>query len=60
MKCNTCKCKKVTYISNIPLCSGLTVLELNFQQDCRYDKYVKDKLAKANKCLYVIFAKGGM
>ena len=65
MKCNTCKSKKLVsrkkrhnnvykMISNIPLCSGLTVLELNFQQDCRYDKHVKDKLAKANKRLYVI------
>ena len=65
MKCNTCKSKKLVsrkrrhknvykMISNIPLCSGLTVLELNFQQDCRYDKHVKDKLAEANKRLYVI------
>ena len=26
---------------------------LNFQQDCRFDKHVKSKLGKANKCLYV-------
>ena len=50
MKCNTCKSKMLVsrkrrhknvykMISNIPLCSGLTVLELNFQQDCRYDKH---------------------
>ena len=41
-------------ISNIPQCSSLTVLGLNFQQDCRYDKHGKDKLAEADKCLNVI------
>ena len=41
-------------ISNIPQCSELTVLGLSFQQDCRFDKHVKGKLGKANKCLYVI------
>ena len=40
--------------SNIQQCSELTVLELNFQQDCRFDKYVKSKLGKADKYLYVI------
>ena len=40
--------------SNIPQCSEVTVLGLNFQQDCRFDKHVKSKLGKANKCLYVI------
>ena len=41
-------------ISKTPQCSGLTALGLNFQQDCWYDKHVEEKLAKANKCLYVI------
>ena len=41
-------------ISNIPQCSSLTVLGLNFQQDCRYDKHGIDKLAEADKCLNVI------
>ena len=41
-------------ILNIPQCSELAVLGLNFQQDCRFDKHVKSKLGKANKCLYVI------
>ena len=41
-------------ILNIPQCSGLTVLGLNFQQDCRFVRHVKDNLAKANKCLYVV------
>ena len=66
MKCNPSKCKELVFrkkshtdvhidmISNIPQCSELTVLGLNFQQDCRFDKHVKSKLGKANKCLYVI------
>ena len=66
MKCNPNKCKELIFrkkrptnvyidmISNIPQCSELTVLGLNFQQDCRFDKHVKTKLDKANKCLYVI------
>ena len=64
MKCNSSKFKELFFrkkrqnvvhkmISNIQQCTGLTVLGFNFQQDCRNDKFVKDKLAKANKCLYV-------
>ena len=34
--------------------SSLSVLGPSFQQDCKFDKYVKSKLGKANKCLYVI------
>ena len=66
MKCNpSWKCRDHVFrkkrhkdvyniISNIPQCSGLTVLRLNFQQDCGYDKHGKDKLAEENKCLNVI------
>ena len=67
MKCNPWECKHRVFRnskkrhwdvydinSNIPQCSGLTVLGLNFQQDCRYDKHGKDKLAEAHKCLNVI------
>ena len=38
----------------MPQCSGLSILGLNFQQDCTFDRHVKDNLAKANKCLYVM------
>ena len=63
MKCNPIKSKELVFrkkrhtdvyidtISNIPQCSELTVLELNFQQDCCLDKYVKSKLGKAEKSL---------
>ena len=67
MKCNPCiKSKEPVFqlkrrndalykmISKTPQCSGLTALGLNFQQDYRYDTHVEEKLAKANKCLYVI------
>ena len=66
MKCKPSKCKDLVFrekrltdvfivmIWNIPECSELTVSGLNFQQDCRFDKYVKGKLGNFNKCLYVI------
>ena len=65
MKCNPLKSKDRVFrkkrhkdvynmISNIPQCSGLTVLGLNFRQDGRYDKHGKDKLAEADNCLNVI------
>ena len=65
MRCISCKCEELVFrkkrhndvykmILDIPQCSGFTALGLNFQQDGRFDRHVKDKLAKVNKCLYVI------
>ena len=41
-------------ILSIPQTSEVTILGLTFQPNCKFSTHLKDKLCKANKCLYVI------
>ena len=41
-------------VNNIPQCKELPVLDVTFQDNCRFTNHVRGKLIKANKCLYVI------
>ena len=65
MNCNSSKCKELVFrkkghtdvystISGIHQCTGLKIVGLTFQPNCRFDIHVTSKLVKANKCLYVI------
>ncbi len=65
MICNPEKCKEMTIhkrgnqeyfptIAMIPVCKSVKVLGVTFQCDGKYGEHVKDKLIKANRCLYVL------
>ena len=41
-------------ILGIPQTSDVTILGLTFQPNCKFSTHLKEKLCKANKCLYVI------
>ena len=41
-------------ILGIPQTSTVTILGLTFQPNCKFSTHLKEKLRKANKCLYVI------
>nr|XP_058951051.1 uncharacterized protein LOC131778662 [Pocillopora verrucosa] len=41
-------------IFGIPQTSTITILGLTFQPNCKFSTHLKEKLGKANKCLYVI------
>ena len=48
-------------ILGVPHTSTVTILGLTFQRNCKFSTHVKEKLCKANNCLYVIrcLQKGG-
>ena len=66
MNLNSTKCKELIMykkrhtaeaynsILGIPQTSTLTILGLTFQPNCKFSTHLKEKLCKANKCLYVI------
>ena len=66
MNSNSTKCKELIMykkrhtaeaynsILGIPQTSTLTILGLTFQPNCKFSTHLKEKLCKANKCLYVI------
>ena len=66
MNSNSTKCKELimykrgytaeaySSISGIPQTSEVTILGLTFQPNCKFSTHLKEKLCKANKCLYVI------
>ena len=65
MSCNPSKCKKLVIrkknndenyakIRDIPQCDNLLLLRVTLQSDCKFNKHVKRKLMKANKCLHVL------
>ena len=66
MNSNSAKCKELIMykkgytaeaynsILDIPRASKVTILGLKFQSNCKFSTHLKEKLCKANKCLYVI------
>ena len=66
MNSNSTKCKELIMykkrhtaeaynsILGIPQTSTVTILGLTFQPNCKFSTHLKEKLCKANKCLYVI------
>ena len=65
MRCNPSKCKELIIrkkghmdnydsILNISQCNSLLILGLTFQPHCRFELHVKNKLCKANQCLYIV------
>ena len=65
MICNPDKCKELVFstsnnvnnypsISGIPLCNKLLLLGVTFQSDCKFSTHVKNKLTKANRCLFIL------
>ena len=66
MNSNSTKCKELIMykkghtaeayksIFGIPQTSTITILGLTFQPNCKFSTHLKEKLGKANKCLYVI------
>ena len=65
MLCNPSKCKEITVLKKgnhelhppifgIPSCTNVSILGVTFQSDCKFNTHVKNKLVKANKCLYVL------
>ena len=66
MNSNPTKCKELimykrgytaeaySSILGIPQTSGVTILGRIFQPNCKFSTHLKEKLCKANKCLYVI------
>ena len=65
MLCNPSKCKEITVLKKgnhelyppifgIPSCTNVSILGVTFQSDCKLNTHVKNKLVKANKCLYVL------
>jgi hypothetical protein len=41
-------------LRDIPQCDNLLLLRVTLQNDCKFNKHVKRKLMKANKCLHVL------
>ena len=62
MLCNLSKrtiLKKGTHelyppIFGIPSCTYVSILGVTFQGNCKFNAHVKNKLIKANRCLYVL------
>ena len=65
MNSNPTKCKELMYkrgytaeayssILGISQTSEVNILGLTFQPNCKFSTHLKEKLCKANKCLYVI------
>ena len=65
MRCNFSKCKEMVFrtkgnnnvletVQNIPQHPELCTLGVAFQENCRFSIRVKNKLAAANKCLYIL------
>ncbi|CAB3991556.1 Hypothetical predicted protein [Paramuricea clavata] len=65
MICNPGKCKEMTIykqgnqeyfspIAMIPMCKAVKVMGVTFQCDGKFGEHVKNKLIKANKCLYIL------
>ena len=65
MSCNPNKCKELIFrkknnsieyprVSNIPQYSSLPLLGVTLQHDCKFSSHVRQKLIKANKCLYIL------
>ena len=65
MSCNPVKCKELTFytkgnnacyspIAMIPRCNEVVILRVTFQCDNKFSTHVKNKLIKANKCLFVL------
>lgn len=65
MKCNFSKCKEMVFrkkgyknvldtVQNIPQHSHICILEVIFQENCRFSIHIKNTLAAANKCLYIL------
>lgn len=65
MTCNSTKCKEMIFrkkgnlepyssINNIMQCNELKILGVTFQSDCRFICHIRQKLIKANKCLFVL------
>ena len=63
--CNPSQCKEIIFcrkgfiqdiaqVNNIPQCTELPILGVTFQENCKYNEYVRAKLIKANKCLFVL------
>ena len=63
--CNPSQCKEIIFckkgfiqdiaqVNNIPQCTELPTLGVTFQENCKYSEYVRAKLIKANKCLFVL------
>ena len=42
------------FIFGIPSGTYVSILGVTFQSDCKLNTHVKNKLVKANKCLYVL------
>ena len=63
---NPSKCKELTVLKKgnhesypcpifgIPSCTCVSILGVTFQSDCKFNTRVKNKLVKANQCLYVL------
>ena len=41
-------------VFGIPSCTYVSTLGVTFQSNCKFNTHVKNKLVKANKCLYVL------
>jgi hypothetical protein len=41
-------------VHNIPQCKKIVILGITFQDNNRFTTHVREKLVKANKCLYII------
>ena len=65
MSCNPTKCKELTFTEKgvelssgltcgIPKCNELTILGITLQSDTRCTKHLHEKIAKANRSLYVL------
>ena len=65
MLCNPVKCKELTFhrkgnnacyspIAMIPRCNEVAILRVTFQCDSKFSTHVKNKLIKANKCLFIL------
>ena len=63
--CNPSQCKEIIFckkgfiqdiaqVNNIPQSTELPILGVTFQENCKYSEYVRAKLSKANKCLFVL------
>ena len=45
--------EELEFVNNIPRCRQMVVLGVTFQDNNRFNTHVREKLIKANKCLYV-------
>ena len=55
MSCNPSRCKEIVFKKKgISQTSALSILGVTFQEDCRCTTHVRNKLTKANKCLFTL------